>query len=184
MLGKIKDTVLSIAAILLFASLICNVILYKFCCRKPVIETITERDTVIDLDTIFIPESGEFELLDPVPVFFDSVTNIAVHRDTFLHQYGWIVTSEKIKGDLLSKKIDFEFSIPEYYKTRTITNTITHTVRNDLFFVQGGFNYSFDGRVYPSIGVTYIWNKHNRILSLNYSFDKRIEISAGINLWK
>lgn len=182
-MGKIKNTIILIAVIIFFASLVCNVIQYKLCCKEPVTETVTERDTVVELDTIYMPETGKYEIINPEPVMIDSF--IAIYRDTFYHDYGWIKTSERVKGDLLSKGLDFKFDIPTYYKTRTITNTITRTVRNNLFYVTGGLNYSFaDQGFYPSVGAAYIWNNQKRIISLEYSLEKRIDLTVGFSFWR
>ncbi len=181
---KIGNSILSVVFLILFLSLAGNFIQYKLFRKDPVVETIIEIDTVIDLDTIFIPESGSIAISDPEPVFVDLVKNIATHRDTFLHQYGWIATNETVSGELLSKGIEFGFNMPEYYKTRTVTKNVTRTLRNNLFFAQGGTMTDFSGNITPAIGGTYIWNNHRNILSLNVGLNRQISVSAGFVLWR
>jgi hypothetical protein len=121
---------------------------------------------------------------DPEPVFIDSVKNITTHRDTFLHQYGWIATNETVSGELLSKGIEFGFNIPEYYKTQAVTKNVTRTVRNNLFFANGGIMTDFSGKITTAIGGTYVWNNHRNILSLNVGLKRQISVSAGFVLWR
>ena len=181
---KIRNSILSVILLVLFVSLIGNFIQYRYFSKGPKVETIVEIDTIIELDTMYIPDTGEFVLSGPEPVFIDSVINIVTHRDTFLHKYGWISTTEKVRGELLSKGIQYNFDIPEYYKTRTITNTVTRTVRNNLFFAKGGIMTDFSGKVTPAIGGTYIWNNQRNILSLNVGLNSQISVSAGFVLWR
>ena len=181
---KIGNGILSVILLVLFVSLVGNFIQYTYFRKEPVFETVIEIDTLVELDTIFIPDAGDIFLPNPEPIFFDSVTNIVTHRDTFLHQYGWISTTEKVRGELLSKRIQFKFDVPEYYKTRTVTKNVTRTIRNDLFFVNGGIITDFSGNISPAIGGTYIWNNHRNILSLDIGLNRQISVSAGFVLWR
>ncbi len=85
---KIGNGILSVILLVLFVSLVGNFIQYTYFRKEPVFETVIEIDTLVELDTIFIPDAGDIFLPNPEPIFFDSVTNIVTHRDTFLHQYG------------------------------------------------------------------------------------------------
>ncbi len=181
---KIKNSILSVVFLVLFISLIVNLIQYTNFRKNPVVETVIERDTVVELDTVFIPDSGEMIFPEPVPVACDTIENITTYRDTFETSFGWITTNERVFGELLSKGIEYKFNIPEYYKTRTITNTVTRTVRNDLFFATGGIMADFSGGITPAIGGTYIWNSHRNIVSLNVGLNRQISVSAGFVLWR
>lgn len=181
---KIGNGILSVILLVLFVSVAGNIIQYNICWKKPEIVEVVTRDTITELDTVFLPKFGEAEILDPVPVFIDTFKNLTVYRDTLIHQYGWIATTEKVRGDLLSKGIQYKFNIPEYYKTRTITNTVTRTVRNDLFFATGGLMADFSGGITPVIGGTYIWNSHRNIVGLNIGLNRQISVSAGFVLWR
>jgi hypothetical protein len=182
---KIRNIITQVVLVVLFVSIALNAIQYVYFRKEPVIETVVERDTITSLDTVFQKLRYDTVIYKPRPVKVDTVEKITTYRDTIFHDWGWIERTERTTGELLSKGIDYEFNIPEYYKQRTITNTITRTVRNDLFMLKGGFNYSFEsGRVQPAVGVAYIWNNHTRTVSLSYSFDKRIELTAGVALWR
>ena len=182
---KLTTKVFLVVFGIMLISIVVNIFQYRHYRKKPVIESETTTQVTERIDTIYIPVTGEVQLLEPIPVVVDTIKNISVFRDTFLIQHGWIATSEKVRGDLLSKGLEYKLNIPEYYKTRTITNTITNTVRNNLMFVNLGLNYNYMYQgFYPSAGLTYIWKDHKRILSLEYSLDKRIDLSVGFNLWR
>jgi hypothetical protein len=182
---KIRDIVAQILLAALFISIALNAVQYVYFRKEPVIETVIQRDTVTSVDTVIQKLRFDTVIYRPRPVRIDTVERITTYRDTIFHDYGWIERTELTTGELLSKGIDYEFIIPEYYKQRTITNTITRTVRNDLLFVHGGFSYSFsDFRAQPVLGISYIWNNHARKVSLSYSLDKRIEFTAGVALRK
>jgi hypothetical protein len=182
---RLKNVIAQVVFVVLFISIALNVVQYTYFRKEPVIETVIERDTVTRIDTVVQQLRSDTVIYRPRPVKIDTVEKVTTYRDTIFHDYGWIERTERTTGELLSKGIEYEFNIPEFYRTRTITNTVTRTVRNDLFFIKGGFNYSFtENRVQPAVGVTYIWNNHTRNVSLSYSFDKRIELTAGISLWR
>jgi hypothetical protein len=167
----------------LIVSGIINFVQWKIYHREPVIETVIERDTVTQLDTLYEHIRHDSIVYMPKPV--KVLDTVKIYRDTIFHKYGWIEREESVRGTLLSKKLEYEFDIPTYYKNRTITNTITHTIRNNLFYLNGGFNYNYaDQGLYPQFGVTYIWNNHKRMISLEYSLDKRVDLSVGISLWR
>jgi hypothetical protein len=169
----------------LILSGIVNYVQYRIYHREPVVDTVIERDTVMQLDTVYQIVQKDTTIYKPQPVIVDTVLDIRVYRDTIYHTYGWTSFESTIQGSLLSQTLGFQFSVPNYYTTRTITNTITHTVRNNCLFVTGGLNYNYVTQgFYPSAGVTYIWNKHKRIISLEYSLDKRIDLSVGFSLWR
>lgn len=180
----INNSILSAVFVVLFISLIGNFIQYKYFRKEPVIETVVERDTIMEYDTLFVPQAGNINLDAPEPFFYDSISNIAEFRDTFLLQYGYVVTNEKVQGDLLSKGMEFKLDIPEYYRKRTITNTITHTVRNNLIAVQGGFLSDMTGRIDPMVGGTFIWNSHRNIVSLNIGLNQQFSLTTGFVLWR
>ena len=157
--------------------------------KKPLIVEEIHSDTVTYIDTIYITLRGTDTIFAPLPVAVDTTENTATYRDTTRTQWGWIVSQELVRGQILSKKIEFEFSVPEYYNTRIITNTITRTVRNNLLFVDAGFSAHFGSHVpnlgiNPNLGLTYIWRNHTRIARVSYSLDKRIEFNIGFNLIK
>lgn len=183
---SIINKILLWVCVALGISIFANVLQYKIYHRKPVIDTVIETDTIIQLDTVFQAIYKDTFIVNPQPVIIDTVLDIRVYRDTVYHDYGWVSLTSTTHGSLLSQGIGMQFSVPNYYQTRTITNTITHTVRNDLVFVHGGFDYSLlNYSLSPVVGATYIWNKHRRIMSVNYSFmDKRIELNAGFSLWR
>jgi hypothetical protein len=182
---KLTTKIILIVTGILIVSLAVNVFQYRYYRKKPVIESTIETQITDKTDTVYIPVYGKFQLLDPTPVFIDSFKNYVEFKDTFLVQHGYIATSEKVRGELLSKGLEYKLNVPEYYKTRTITNTVTHTVRNNCLFVTGGFNYNYVTQgFFPNAGLTYIWNKHKRIISLEYSLDKRIDLSVVFSLWR
>jgi len=184
-MSKILNKVTLWLAIALGASLICNIVQYKVYHREPIIDTVIERDTIITVDTVYHVEYKDTTIYQPQPVVVDTVLDIRIYRDTIYHNYGWTSFESTTHGTLLSQNIGFQFSVPEYYRTRTITNTVINTVRNNMMFVHGGAGYSLEGKLFPMAGATYIWGKHRRILTANYTFiDKRIEVMAGFSLWR
>ena len=157
--------------------------------KKPVIVEEISSDTVTHIDTIYITLRGTDTIFAPLPVAVDTAENTATYRDTTRTQWGWILSQELVRGQILSKKIEFEFSVPEYYNTRIITNTITRTVRNNLLFADAGVSAHFGSHIpgleiYPNLGLTYVWRNHTRIARVSYSLEKRIEFNLGINLVK
>jgi hypothetical protein len=170
----------------LILSGIVNYVQYRIYHKEPVIDTIIITTDETTYDTIWRIEYRDTTLNKPQPVRIDTVHDIRYYMDTVYFERGWVSLTSTTHGSLLSQDVGMQFSVPNYYQTRTITNTITNTIRNDLFFIHGGFDYSLNNnRLSPVAGVSYIWNKHRRIMSINYSFmDRRIELNAGFSLWR
>ena len=169
----------------LFISIIVNVVQYKIYHNEPVIDTVIERDTIVSIDTVYQVIQKDTTIYKPSPIIVDTVLDIRIYRDTVYHSYGWTSLESTTQGSLLSQSIGVQFSVPNYYTTRTITNTVTNTIRNNLLFANLGLNYNYTNQgFYPSAGITYIWNKHRRIMTLEYSLDKRIDLSVGFSLWR
>lgn len=180
MLKNISNIVFSVVVIVLLLSLLFNGIQYFT--RRQITEETIVRDTTTTLDTIY--EIIEYDSIVYRPVPVEVYDTINVYRDTTYHEFGYAVTRENVYGEILSKEIEFNFNVPEYYKTQTITNTITRTIRNDLVFINAGLSANMNGGVYPALGAVYIWNKQKNMIHLNYSLDKRIELSVGFSIWR
>ncbi len=145
-----------------------------------------KTDTIWQVDTFWRPEQIKHVIDAPEPV--GSVNSpageINEYRDTTRTNYGWIVSNEIVRGQILSKKIEFEFSIPEYYMTRIVTNTTTRTVRNNLLYIDIGMSSDFKGLGVP-LGATYIFDKHRKKISASYSlFNRYFEVTYGFNILK
>lgn len=183
-MGKIRNILLFVVVFMLIVLTSWNVLLHrKIRKMEPIVDIQFKTDTFEFRDTLYEKIGGIDTIYLPSPVNVDTAKGIAEYRDTTWTDIGWIISNEIVRGQILSKKIEFEFSVPEYYKTRIITNTTIKTVRNNLLFVDVGFGYDFE-RIYPNVGITYVWNKHNRIARLSYSYDKRLDFSIGFNIFK
>lgn len=169
----------------LILSGIVNYIQYRIYHRKPVVDTVVVTTDNTEHDTVWQIVYKDTVIIKPEAVKVDTVLDIRYYMDTVYFERGWVSLQSVTQGSLLSQGVGVQFSVPNYYQTRTITNSITNTVRNDLFYATLGLNYNYmDQGFYPSAGLVYIWNKHRRYISLEYSLDKRIDLNVGFNLWR
>ena len=184
MSSLINRVLFIVLGILLLASLGGNVLLYIKAKKQPVYDIVTVSDTIVQLDTIYQQIVGQTLVENPTPVEVDTVHHTQTYRDTVYLSFGWISSMDLVRGDLLSSGLNWNLNIPTYYETRIITNRETHTVRNNLLFLQVGASYGFGGNMVPQGGFTYVWNRHRWKLSVDYSLDKRINATVGFGLLK
>jgi len=178
---KLSNIISSIVVVIFFISIALNIIQYKRD-KEPIIEEVIVRDTITRIDTIKITLKDSIFIKRPTIIRFDTIENITTYRDTIFLAHGWIVSEDNVSGSLLNSTLSYNLSVSEYYKQRIVTNTITRTVRNDLLYAHGGLGY--DGKLYPILGGTYIWNNHKNMISINYLISKGLNITYGFNIIK
>lgn len=153
--------------------------------RKPVIETVFETDTLIQVDTIFHTVTQQVTIDRPVPVYIDTTANIRTYRDTITLPYGTINREELVLGEILKHDLTYDVKIPEVFNTITITNSTTQTIRQPLFFVTGRVRYNpSEQSMVPTIGLLGITPGHRYILGLDFDLDRTVSLKFGIRLGK
>ncbi len=151
--------------------------------RKPVIETVFETDTLIQVDTIFHTVTQQVTVERPVPVYIDTTTKIRTYRDTITLPYGTINREELVLGEILKHDLTFDVKIPEVFHTITITNSTTQTIRKPLFFVTGGFRYSHSEQtIVPAVGILGVTPGQQYTLGLDFDLDRTVSLKFGIRL--
>ena len=181
MKNQFQSTLLMMALLLLIISLAGNFFQYNL--RKPVVETVFETDTLIQVDTIFHTVTQQVTIERPVPVYIDTTSNIRTYRDTVYLPYGTINREELVLGEILKQDLTFDVKIPEVLKTISITNNTTQTIRQPLLFVTGGFRYNHSEQtLVPAIGFLGVVSNHQYCLGLDFDLDRTVSVRVGIRL--
>ena len=171
-----------IALMLLIISLAGNY--FQHTLRKPVIETVFETDTLIQVDTIFHTITQQVTIDRPVPVYIDTTANIRTYRDTIYLPYGTIKDEQIVMGEVIKRGLLVDFKIPEVYRTMEVNNTVTHSVRNRILFATIGLRTIFNQNASPVLGVAYIPNGHRYMFGLEVGADRRVLARVGFGILK
>ena len=151
--------------------------------RKPVIETVFETDTLIQVDTIIHTVTQQVTIERPVPVYIDTTYNIRTYRDTIYLPYGTISREELVLGEILKHDLTYDVKIPEVFNTITITNSTTQTIRQPLFFVTGGVWYNpSEQSMVPTIGIIGITPGHRLAIGANIGLDGTVGVNLGVRV--
>ena len=167
---------------LLTISLIGNY--FQHSMRKPVIETVFVTDTLVQVDTIIHTVTQHVTIDRPVPVYFDTTSNIRTYRDTIFLPYGTIKGEQIVLGELIKKDLQVDFKIPEVYRTLEVNNTVTRSVRNSMLFGTIGMRTDFDHYASPVFGVAFIPSGHRYLFGLEVGLDKHISATVGVAILK
>jgi len=181
MKNQFQSTLLMMALLLLIISLAGNFFQYNL--RRPVVETIFETDTLIQVDTIYHTVTQQVTIDRPVPVYIDTTANIRTYRDTVYLPYGTINREELVLGEILKQDLTFDVKIPEIFNTITITNSTTQTIRQPLLFVTGGFRYNHSEQtLVPSIGIIGVTQGHRLAIGANIGLHGTVGINLGVRV--
>jgi len=170
------------ALLLLIISLAGNY--FQHTLRKPVIETVFETDTLIQVDTIIHTITHQVTIDRPVPVYIDTTANIRTYRDTIYLPYGTIRGEQVVVGEILRKDLQVDFKIPAVYRTLEVNNTSTRIVRNRMLYGTIGLMTDFDHHVSPVFGVAYLPKGHRYMVGVEAGVNQRIYARLGINILK
>ncbi len=179
MINKITQITIIILVVLLLASLTGNVIQYAI--RKPLVETVFVTDTLVRVDTVIKTVINRVIVDRPVPVNFDSLSNIRTYRDTIHHQYGTIRREEMVFGELLKKHIEFDLRIPEVQRTITISNNTTQTIRTPLLFGTIGIGSDMNGKSTITPGLIYVPKSQKMLIGMEYNLNNEFNFKIGLN---
>ena len=182
MKNQFQSTLLMIALLLLIISLAGNFFQYNL--RKPVVETVFETDTLIQVDTIIHAVTQQVTIDRPVPVYIDTIANIRTYRDTIYLPYVTIRGEQVVVGELLRKDFQVDLKIPEVYRTLEVNNTVTRSVRNRMLFATIGLRTDFHHHSSPFFGVAYIPSCHRYIFGIDYGLDHKISAKVGFAILK
>jgi hypothetical protein len=152
--------------------------------RKPVIETIFETDTLIQVDTIIHTITQQVTVERPVPVYIDTTTNIRTYRDTIYLPYGTIRGEQVVLGELLRKDFQVDLKLPEVYRTLELNNTVTRSVRDRMLFATIGLRTDFNQHASPVFGLAFIPNGHRYMVGVEVGLDGKIMCRLGIGIVK
>ena len=170
------------ALMLLIISLIGNY--FQHSKRKPVIETVFVTDTLVQVDTIIHTVTQHVTIDRPVPVYFDTTSNIRTYRDTIFLPYGTIKGEQIVLGELIKKDLQVDFKIPEVYRTLEINNTVTRSVRQRMLFATVGMRTDFNHYATPVFGVAIIPNGHRYLFGLEVGLEKQVSARVGFGMFK
>lgn len=177
-----QSTLLMMALMLLIISLAGNYIQHTL--RKPVIETVFETDTLIQVDTIFHTITQQVTVDRPVPVYMDTTANIRTYCDTIALPYGTIMGEQVVMGELLRKDFHVEFKVPEVYRTLEVNNMVTRSVRDRMLFGTIGIRTDFNHYATPVFGVVFIPNGHRYMFGLEVGLDHQITARVDFGMFK
>ena len=182
---RITEVTMFILVILLTLSVGLNV--FQYTGRKvnsdPVTEIVQVSDTVVRIDTIYKEITHRIEVEKPVPVYVDTTVNIRTYRDTIYLPYGTIKGVQIVLGEMLKRELQFDFKIPEVYRTLEINNTVTRSVRNRMLFTTVGVRTDFDHHATPVIGVEFIPNGHRYLFGLEVGLDGMVWGRLGMLIY-
>ena len=183
---RITEVTMFILVILLTLSVGLNV--FQYTGRKvnsdPVTEIVQVSDTVVRIDTIYKEITQRIEVEKPVPVFVDTTTNVRTYRDTIFPPYGTIKGEQIVFGKMLKRELQFDFKIPEVYRTLEVNNTLTRSVRQQMLFATVGVRTDFNHYASPVFGVAFVPSGHRYMFGLEVGGDKHISATVGVAILK